>query len=314
MNTAIAAAVLEVLSLNQRVELDPVHPAKFSLKACFPNVLYSEFYVRLFFGLVMASITLITIYLSVYTYAVLIFVLGVWMIWEWSRLVYQKWNSRILILQMLGYFVVTMCAVLQHYNAALYIMLLIALLSYVFSLLGHYGQKTALWSGAGIFYVSFPTLSLIWFRHDLSLGVQALFYLMLIVWLTDSMAYLVGKNIGGWKLWPSISPNKTWSGFCGGLIASGLVGALWGGYLQYPNILALICLSFVLSLTTQIGDMLESAMKRNFGFKDSSLLIPGHGGILDRVDGLVFAACMAAILALWSDTSQPGAALLMIGS
>ncbi len=150
----------------------------------------------------------------------------------------------------------------------------------------------------GLLYFCCVGASLIWLRRDPVSGLANLLCVLLLVWATDIGAYLVGRWLGGPKLAPSISPGKTWSGAVGGLVAAILLGlagiALAGGPLSVRAVLVL----GGLSLVSQAGDLTESALKRHFGVKDSGRLIPGHGGLLDRLDGVLAAAPVAALLAL----------------
>jgi phosphatidate cytidylyltransferase len=152
------------------------------------------------------------------------------------------------------------------------------------------GRVVALLAGLG--YVVLAMVALAWLRADPAGGRPALIFLVAVVWCSDIGAYLAGRLIGGRKLAPSISPGKTWSGAAGGLLAAvagaEVVAALWNGR-PGPAMLAAI----VLGVASQLGDLLESAVKRRFGVKDSSHLIPGHGGLLDRLDGLMAAAVVA---------------------
>jgi phosphatidate cytidylyltransferase len=129
------------------------------------------------------------------------------------------------------------------------------------------------------------------------MGFAALIFVLLIVWATDIGGYFAGRGIGGPKLWPKVSPNKTWSGAVGGFVGSLAVA---GGFAAsgLGKALPLLALAGVLSVASQLGDLFESAVKRRFGVKDSSHLIPGHGGLLDRLDGLVAALVLAVIVGL----------------
>ena len=133
-------------------------------------------------------------------------------------------------------------------------------------------------------------------RQDEALGFAAIIILFAIVWGTDVAAYFAGKTIGGPKLWPRVSPKKTWSGSLGGLII-GTAFALFVAFLLgvAPGMKLAIML-VLLSIASQLGDLAESHMKRLFDVKDSSNLIPGHGGVMDRVDGLIVAVVLAALL------------------
>lgn len=159
---------------------------------------------------------------------------------------------------------------------------------------GHAGG--VLWPALGVLYAGIPAVALVGLR-DLPGGLWFVVLLFLVVWVTDSVAYFGGRAIGGRKLWPRVSPGKTWSGaVCGlaGGVVAGVVIALALG----ASPVAAAVVAVVLSIVSQIGDLAESAVKRRFGVKDTGKLIPGHGGVMDRVDGLLAAAVVAAALAL----------------
>ena len=160
-------------------------------------------------------------------------------------------------------------------------------------------------------YLVLPLVALIWLRNDPELGRAAIFWLLATVWAIDICAYFSGRFIGGPKLAPSISPKKTWAGVVGGMAgaaAIGVITSLWIGA-GSPALLALIGIG--MTVLEQAGDFFESALKRRAGVKDSGTLIPGHGGILDRVDGLVAVAAGAALLALLHNATHPGAGVLI---
>ena len=150
-----------------------------------------------------------------------------------------------------------------------------------------------LWAASGFAYAAAALLASILVRKDLVNGFSALMFVLLVVWATDIGGYFAGRSIGGPKLWPRVSPKKTWAGALGGFAASLAVAA---GFVAcgIGKPVPLLLVGAVLSVVSQLGDLFESAVKRRFGVKDSSHLIPGHGGLLDRLDGFV-----AAILAAW---------------
>jgi phosphatidate cytidylyltransferase len=150
------------------------------------------------------------------------------------------------------------------------------------------------WRIAGLFYAAIPCASLIWLR-DIRLenysqaGLKLVLYVMFVVWATDIGAYFVGKRFGRYKLAPTISPGKTWEGLAGGIACAGLAGALCFSFSPFPATLAsAILVGMLLAIVAQAGDLFESWLKRRAGAKDSGTLIPGHGGLLDRIDGLTF--------------------------
>jgi phosphatidate cytidylyltransferase len=167
------------------------------------------------------------------------------------------------------------------------------------------------WTVAGLLYAILPMAALVWLRSDPAFGLAAVLYLFAVTWTTDIASYAVGRLIGGAKLAPRISPNKTWSGFIGGVLAAGLVGYAFALVLGGTAPARLALISLLLALACQAGDLVESAVKRHFGIKDMSHLIPGHGGVLDRVDGLLFAALLAALVALLRGPADPAQALLV---
>lgn len=153
------------------------------------------------------------------------------------------------------------------------------------------------WPTLGLLYAGLLGIALSALREGGAAGLSATLFLFAVVWTTDILAYFVGRAIGGPKLAPSISPGKTWSGAIGGTVAAMLAGWFIAGQLGSPlGFGLLLALTFVLSVVSQIGDLFESWIKRRFGVKDSSRLIPGHGGVMDRVDGLATAAFALFIL------------------
>jgi phosphatidate cytidylyltransferase len=153
------------------------------------------------------------------------------------------------------------------------------------------------WLALGAVAIGIPCMALDWLRADVEYGRLTIFWLFGVVWATDIGAYAAGRSIGGPKLAPKISPNKTWAGLAGGVLCAGLVGlgvALW--LVQTPNPLTLVVLSGSLAVLAQLGDLGESGLKRHFGVKDSGRMIPGHGGVLDRCDGLLSTAPAVALL------------------
>jgi phosphatidate cytidylyltransferase len=157
----------------------------------------------------------------------------------------------------------------------------------------------------GVLYVIAPCLILVWLRNNGPHGLYFIVWFFVVIWSTDIGAYLFGKSIGGAKLAPKISPNKTWAGFFGGISSAVIVSFLLY-YFLYP--MAGLFLFFlgcvIISIVGQIGDLFESWCKRRLGVKDSGKLIPGHGGILDRVDSLLLSTPIAGVVAIIFQTHK----------
>jgi phosphatidate cytidylyltransferase len=158
-------------------------------------------------------------------------------------------------------------------------------------------QKMPAFVAWGILYTGVPIASLIVLRNDPAYGLAAIGWLFAVVWSTDSAAYFSGKAIGGPKLSPRWSPNKTWAGLGGGVVAAALTGLVTALLIGHTSVPVLMLFSGLLAIIAQIGDIFESALKRRAGIKDSSHIIPGHGGVMDRLDGMVSAAAVAIIVA-----------------
>jgi phosphatidate cytidylyltransferase len=150
------------------------------------------------------------------------------------------------------------------------------------------------WAGAGLIYAAILLLAPLILRRDPDWGFAAILFLFAVVWGTDILGYFAGRAIGGPKLWPRVSPKKTWSGALAGLAGGIAIGIAFARGLP-GNALYLALLGLMLSIASQAGDLLESAIKRRFDTKDASQLIPGHGGLMDRLDGFIAAALVAAI-------------------
>jgi phosphatidate cytidylyltransferase len=159
---------------------------------------------------------------------------------------------------------------------------------------GVFSPERRAWAAAGIGYAFAASIASSVVRLDPIWGFAALMLVLLVVWATDIGGYFAGRLIGGPKLWPRVSPKKTWAGAISGFVASlGVAGGF--AAFGFGKTLPLLLLATALSVASQLGDLFESAVKRRFGVKDSSHIIPGHGGLMDRLDGFVAAIVLAAI-------------------
>lgn len=249
---------------------------------------------RVIAGLIMAPVALGIVWLGDRPFSALVAFLCIMLVFEWTRLVEKAEFSS-------GFYILSFTAISSVFLAAsgLYgYAYLCALAGGLFAVTMEYtASRASLWPLIGVFYVIMPCVALVWIRAEPGDGRSLVIFLMAAVWATDIGAYLIGKALGGPRLAPRISPGKTWSGTIGGVICGTLVCALLGllGIGAGPEwVLALIGAG--LSVATVIGDLAESAFKRYFGVKDSGGYIPGHGGILDRLDGMIFATVALAIV------------------
>lgn len=152
------------------------------------------------------------------------------------------------------------------------------------------------WQVAGFFYALVPAIAILWVRERAEDGLALVLWIFLVTWATDIGAYLVGRSLGRRKLAPAISPNKTVEGLYGGIAAATLVAGAWVIGVGLPK--ALLLLAPLFAIAAQGGDLFESGMKRKAGVKDSGSWLPGHGGALDRLDGLVVVATLTAVAQL----------------
>ncbi len=156
---------------------------------------------------------------------------------------------------------------------------------------------------SGVLYCGLPAIALLWLRA-LPLGIALTLWTLAIVWTADIAAYFAGRAIGGAKFAPAISPNKTWAGVGGAVLAAAIVAPLLAGALTSTTAIAAIRLLLViigaaLAVLAVLGDLFESWLKRRAGVKNSGTLLPGHGGVLDRLDGLVPVSIAAALFVAW---------------
>ncbi|WP_173932354.1 phosphatidate cytidylyltransferase [Chelativorans sp. Marseille-P2723] len=228
-----------------------------------------------------------------------------------SLLIFYEWTAmggagsrRVAMIAWAG-LVVALVAMLMGFPALLPFALLTAAVLIV--LLFSWLAGSGIWTAGGLVYAGAPGLALANLRGADEAGLIIILFLYAVVWTTDTLAYFTGRALGGPKLAPSISPGKTWSGAIGGTIGGAAAGAvvLWLLGSAFSLVLALF-LAVLLSVVSQAGDLFESAMKRRRGVKDSGSLIPGHGGVMDRVDGLVAAAVLLYLMvALFSPGHTP---------
>ncbi|HUC18811.1 MAG TPA: phosphatidate cytidylyltransferase [Acetobacteraceae bacterium] len=246
-------------------------------------------------ALVLAPVALISLWLGGVTWVLLVMLAGIASGREWARV------CRFLPFGPPGLLLPLLVPVAGAAAAFGFGFLALAVLAVVAALLaagngGGVGPRR--WLAGGLFYLGLAAVAVVRLRLYGPAGLGNMLFVVLIVWASDSGAYLAGRVIGGAKLVPRISPSKTWAGAAGGLGFAILAGLLVAeGFAAGPSAGVLLA-SVTLGVASQAGDLLESVFKRRFGVKDSGSLIPGHGGVLDRLDGVLAAAPAAAILTL----------------
>ena len=257
-----------------------------------PNVLKpksNDLPIRVASAAVMIVISVSCAWFGGFGWAILAaFVMG-GVAYEWGRMISP--NATLLWLRALAAAICGVCFVMlpRNYEA-------VAAFGFFLTLFG-WSKKAGFWAIVGTLYLAASGWALAGLRGGDEAGRTLLFGLFAVCWATDSAAYAVGRTIGGPKLFPAISPNKTWSGSLGGTLAGIAAGILYS-QLSHTNLLSWAIIGWVLAVACQGGDLLEFLAKRYFGVKDASGVIPGHGGILDRLDGHLSAASTLVFLIL----------------
>ena len=250
-------------------------------------------------ALVMAPLALGAAYFGGFTFLVFWTIAALGVLWEWDALVCAHDKNPVFTI---GSVTIIGTSLLWAVGRPIPALILIAL--------GMLGVATLaskirrVWCIAGLAYAGAMLIAPLVLRsRSVTTDFAAIVFLFAVVWSTDIVAYAAGRALGGPKLMQRVSPNKTWAGAIGGLMA-GIVGAMVvAKFAGIDNLAALGLVGFVLSVASQAGDLLESAIKRQFDVKDTSWLIPGHGGLMDRLDGFITAAVAAVIIgiAAWWD-------------
>jgi phosphatidate cytidylyltransferase len=225
------------------------------------------------------------------------------MFFEWNRLTKQE-DQRVsyivtIVLQIAVLAVLSYFAALAQWANAIAAIFVGAVVTMIVLLPK---SRNPFWPLLALPYICLPVLAIIWIRMS-PMGAQALLWLLVIIWAADVGGYLFGRTIGGPKLAPKISPNKTWAGILGGLLLAALVGVIAALILNPDTISQFVMMSLMFGVVAQVGDLVESALKRHFGVKDISGMIPGHGGVMDRLDSLIFVVVFAALFGLANDGS-----------
>jgi phosphatidate cytidylyltransferase len=250
--------------------------------------------VRTAAAVVMAAAALIAAWIGGFWFAAFWFVAAAVALWEWQRLI---GGERLLARIAVGALTLLAVAPLALNSAKYWTLAAMAIGAVAAGAAGGRSGRSV-WTGAGVFYaaaiLAAPTL----LQASPAYGFAAILWLFAVVWGADTFAFLGGRLIGGPRLWRRVSPGKTWSGAIVGTFAGAAAGAIVGFLAMHGGVrfAPLFWLGVAAAIVGQIGDLAESAIKRRFTVKDSSRLIPGHGGVLDRLDAFVAAAIFAALV------------------
>jgi phosphatidate cytidylyltransferase len=249
--------------------------------------------MRILSAMVLAPLAIGAAYLGGAAFAGFWGLAAIGVMWEWSALVLQRPSRPVL-----GVATATLAAAAALFaiGRAMPAIAAIGVGTLACAALAPAGRRG--WIGAGEVCAGVMLTAVVALRADAEYGFVAILFLFAIVWTTDIFAYFIGRLVGGPRLWPRVSPNKTWSGVIGGLLCATIAGSSVVPAAGLDRLSASAVVAFGLSLATASGDLLESALKRRFGAKDASRLIPGHGGLMDRLDGFLTAALAGAMLGL----------------
>ncbi|MEQ1944314.1 phosphatidate cytidylyltransferase [Mesorhizobium sp. VNQ89] len=267
----------------------------------------SNLQLRIISAIVLAVVVLAITFVGGLPFRLLAAAIAGAMFYEWCAMSRTEGNARQKFVAAAFLAAIMLGAILGYSSLSLLILLAFStMLSAVEGRLS--GQN--LWVPAGLLYCGLSGISLAALRGVDTAGLTAILFLFAVVWATDICAYFVGRSVGGPKLAPAISPGKTRSGAIGGIVGGVLAGLAVGLYAGLANLFLIALVAFLLSVVSQAGDLFESWVKRRHGVKDSGNLIPGHGGVMDRVDGLVVAAfVLFAVGAILGGADNPAQAL-----
>jgi phosphatidate cytidylyltransferase len=269
-------------------DTDPAHPSG----TIAPGG--GELVLRVGSALVLAPLAIGTAYLGGWPFALFWGLAAIGVFWEWSALVAGSEHRFVVTVGGAALVVSLALAAGGHLLGAAIVTALGIIATAPLAPAQHRG-----WVAAGVPYAGAIGIAPIALRSDIEDGFVALIFLFAIVWSTDIVAYFLGRLIGGPKLLPRVSPKKTWSGAIGGLAAAVLAAIAIARVAGLSGLYSIALVAAILSAVAQAGDLFESLLKRRFGAKDSSHLIPGHGGLMDRLDGFVLAAAVAALIGVW---------------
>ena len=237
----------------------------------------------------MAPVALAAVWFGSPYLPALVALAGAGMGWEWARL--SGLRSPVAVLLSIAAPFIAACAIAVGKDEAAWVLAFVLSCGVV---LAERDLRLRLWGGAGTLWIALPCVAILWLDRGAG-GRERIIYLFAVVWSSDIGAYAFGRLIGGPKLAPALSPNKTWAGAIGGLACAMLLGGFIAAAVTSESVVVLVAISACVAIAAQLGDLAESFAKRRFNVKDSGGLIPGHGGLLDRLDSLLTAALALAV-------------------
>jgi phosphatidate cytidylyltransferase len=260
--------------------------------------LSSELGARVASAVILAAVALFATYQGGWLFALLWLIAGVGVLQEWTGMarLEPRWTLQLALAAGLVALAIARVTSVPFTAGAAIFVLAIALAGLLGATVRDRLWGAAAFTAAGVLTLVPPAV-----RDDPAFGIVGVLWMFAVVWTADIVAYFTGRRFGGPKLWPRVSPKKTWSGFAGGLaagtaagVAVPLIAARWG-WTQPIGTLGIALISILASAVGQAGDLAESALKRYFGVKDSGQLIPGHGGVMDRLDAFWAVACLTGL-------------------
>ena len=242
-------------------------------------------------------------------FTALVALIGIGAASEWSRIVFDGSKAQFVI-HSVAVLIVTFVTLRYSFLSTIALAAFAWSISLMFA--GGMRKKINLWTLMSVPYIALPMAAVVQLRQSPDHGFTAILWIFAVVWLSDTLAYAFGRTIGGPKLAPTISPNKTWAGLLGAVVGGALGGTLVSWFSDLSGLFALMMLAGAFGVVGHIGYLYESAAKRRQGIKDSGSIIPGHGGILDRVDALLTVSVVALVIGIVRQGLENPAAGLLI--
>jgi phosphatidate cytidylyltransferase len=251
--------------------------------------------VRIVTAAILIPLVVLVVWLGSYWFEAIVTLLALLMAREWVKLALR--GDKI---QLALHFAAALAAPLLATRTEPSVGLAIVAGLWVASMIRQHqqGRQHSLWTIVGVPYVALPAMAFVLLRASDQFGFVAVSWVLVVVWSADTAAYFAGRIFGGPRLWPRISPKKTWAGMAGAIVGGAVASMLAAAFFGVQAATPMLVVGGALGAIEQGGDLFESALKRHAGVKDSSRLIPGHGGMLDRVDGLVAAVFCAVLLGI----------------